>query len=222
MKYIHSANILHRDLKPGNLLVNANCDLKVCDFNLSRGVSDPEGPKKDDLTEYVVTRWYRSPELVINPADYDFKIDVWSVGCIMAELIRRKPLFPAKNFMHHLNLIIDVLGSPSEADLHFAEQETKDMVMNMPHVPKLPLEVLFQNADKDAVSLMEGMLAFDPLKRFTVEESLAHPYFADLHDEADEPYSTETFSFPFENNDIPAEKVKQLMYDEIVNFNKDK
>jgi serine/threonine protein kinase len=86
LKYIHAANVLHRDLKPSNILVNSNCDLKICDFGLARGVEDEQS---GELTEYVVTRWYRAPEIMLACQDYSKAIDVWSVGCIFAELLAR-------------------------------------------------------------------------------------------------------------------------------------
>lgn len=94
LKYIHSANVIHRDLKPANLLLNADCDLKICDFGLARGVTD-----NVDLTKYVVTRWYRAPELLCSCKDYTEMIDMWSVGCIFAELLGRAPLFPGTNHL---------------------------------------------------------------------------------------------------------------------------
>lgn len=103
LKYIHSANVLHRDLKPSNLLVNANCDLKICDFGLARPTSE-----NDFMTEYVVTRWYRAPELLLNQSDYTAAIDVWSVGCIFMELMNRRPLFPGRDQMHQLRLLTEV------------------------------------------------------------------------------------------------------------------
>lgn len=104
LKYIHSANVLHRDLKPSNLLVNSNCDLKVCDFGLARGVlSDEEMEGREDsnmlLTEYVVTRWYRAPEIMLACHEYAKPVDVWSVGCIFAELLGRKPYFPGEDYI---------------------------------------------------------------------------------------------------------------------------
>ena len=91
LKYIHSANVLHRDLKPSNILLNANCDLRICDFGLARTSSE-----KEYMTEYVVTRWYRAPELLLSCAEYTAAIDIWSCGCIFAELLGRKPLFPGR------------------------------------------------------------------------------------------------------------------------------
>ena len=109
LKYIHSANVIHRDLKPSNLLLNANCDLKICDFGLARPTSE-----NDIMTEYVVTRWYRAPELLLNSTDYTAAIDVWSVGCIFMELMNRQPLFPGRDHMHQMRLITEVRWTDSE------------------------------------------------------------------------------------------------------------
>lgn len=103
LKYIHSANVLHRDLKPSNLLLNANCDLKVGDFGLARTTSET-----DFMTEYVVTRWYRAPELLLNCSEYTAAIDIWSVGCILGEMMTRQPLFPGRDYVHQLKLITEV------------------------------------------------------------------------------------------------------------------
>jgi Protein kinase domain len=107
LKYIHSCNVLHRDLKPSNLLVNSNCDLKICDFGLARGIYDDSNSMDESttqqgsllLTEYVVTRWYRAPEIMLACHQYSKPIDVWSVGCIFAELILRKPYFPGDDYI---------------------------------------------------------------------------------------------------------------------------
>lgn len=103
LKYVHSAKVLHRDLKPSNLLLNANCDLKIGDFGLARTTSET-----DFMTEYVVTRWYRAPELLLNCSEYTAAIDVWSVGCILGEIMTREPLFPGKDYVHQLRLITEV------------------------------------------------------------------------------------------------------------------
>jgi mitogen-activated protein kinase 7 len=94
LKFIHSANVLHRDLKPGNLLVNADCELKICDFGLARGLS---GSTEGFMTEYVATRWYRAPEIMLSFKSYTKAIDMWSVGCIFAELLGNKPLFKGRD-----------------------------------------------------------------------------------------------------------------------------
>ncbi|KAL7593151.1 hypothetical protein Lser_V15G34051 [Lactuca serriola] len=102
LKYIHSANVIHRDLKPSNLLLNANCDLKICDFGLAR-----TSVENNFMTEYVVTRWYRAPELLLNSSDYTVAIDVWSVGCIFTELMNKKPLFPGKDIVHQNRILTE-------------------------------------------------------------------------------------------------------------------
>jgi len=103
LKYVHSANVLHRDLKPSNLFLNANCDLKIGDFGLARTTSET-----DFMTEYVVTRWYRAPELLLNCSEYTAAIDIWSMGCILGEIMTQQPLFPGKDYVHQLRLITEV------------------------------------------------------------------------------------------------------------------
>ena len=95
--YMHSAGIIHRDLKPRNLLINSNCDLKVCDFGLSRANIPYLLTSTAQMTDYMTTRWYRAPEIILCQRIYDGKVDVWSIGCILAEMITRKPLMPAKS-----------------------------------------------------------------------------------------------------------------------------
>lgn len=113
LKYVHSANVLHRDLKPSNLLLNANCDLKIADFGLARTTSET-----DFMTEYVVTRWYRAPELLLNCSEYTAAIDIWSVGCILGEIMTRQPLFPGKDYVHQLRLITEVWCLEFSLNLH--------------------------------------------------------------------------------------------------------
>ena len=104
MKHMHDCNIIHRDLviffnyfqKPKNLLVNSDCNIKICDFGLARPLFDSNKDKKVALTEYIATRWYRPPEVLLEWDSYDKSLDVWSIGCIFAELLDRKPLFPGK------------------------------------------------------------------------------------------------------------------------------
>lgn len=117
LKTIHSADIVHRDLKPANLLLNANCDLKVCDYGLARSLKAGfEKVKVGEgvMTEYVATRWYRAPEIMLSFKMYTKAIDMWAIGCILAELISGRPLFPGRDYSHQLDLILDVIGMSSE------------------------------------------------------------------------------------------------------------
>lgn len=215
LKYIHSANVLHRDLKPSNLLLNSNCDLKICDFGLARTTSET-----DFMTEYVVTRWYRAPELLLNCTEYTAAIDIWSVGCIFMEIIRRKPLFPGKDYVQQLRLITELLGSPDESDLGFLRSDgARRHVMQLPKFPKQPFSVKFPHVAPVAIDLLEKMLVFDPLKRITVEEALNHPFLSSLHEINEEPTCPSPFAFDFEQASYSEEDIKELIWQESLNFN---
>lgn len=114
LKFVHSAKVFHRDLKPKNILANSDCKLKICDFGLARPALDPNPYHTIYWTDYVATRWYRAPELCGSFfARYSPAIDIWSVGCIFAEILLGKPLFPGRNVVQQLELITDLLGKPA-------------------------------------------------------------------------------------------------------------
>ena len=218
LKYLHSANVFHRDLKPSNLLLNGNCDLKVCDFGLARGV---EGNNME-LTEYVVTRWYRAPEIMLSCQEYTKAIDIWSVGCIFAELLGRKPLFPGDDYIHQLQIISDVIGTASDEDLKFVTSEKARRFMKSQEIkPKVPFKKLFPDANEKALDLLDKMLEFNPAKRITVEDALKHPYMADLHNPDDEPTCAEEFDFDFEKADLTKEMIQELIYNEMCVFHEE-
>ncbi|OWM67874.1 hypothetical protein CDL15_Pgr010812 [Punica granatum] len=214
LKYIHSANVLHRDLKPSNLLLNANCDLKICDFGLARVTSET-----DFMTEYVVTRWYRAPELLLNSSDYTTAIDVWSVGCIFMELMDRKPLFPGRDHVQQLRLLMELIGTPSEAELEFLNENAKRYIRQLPLYRRQSFTEKFPHVHPAAIDLVEKMLTFDPRLRITVEGALAHPYLNSLHDISDEPTCMTPFNFDFEQRALTEEQMRELIYREALAFN---
>ncbi|CAL5187509.1 unnamed protein product [Lathyrus oleraceus] len=217
LKYVHSANVLHRDLKPSNLLLNGNCDLKIGDFGLARTTSET-----DFMTEYVVTRWYRAPELLLNCSEYTSAIDVWSVGCIFAEIMTRQPLFPGKDYVHQLRLITELIGSPDESSLGFLRSENaKRYLRQLPQFGKQDLSAKCPRMSAEPLDLLEKMLIFDPDKRITVDEALCHPYLSSLHDINDEPVTPMPFSFDFEQPSCTVEHIKELIWRESVRFNPD-
>lgn len=223
LKFIHSAKVIHRDLKPSNLLLNSNCDLKICDFGLARGVAVEEG-EDQELTEYVVTRWYRAPEVMCAVQHYDAKIDVWSVGCILAELLGRQPLFPGEDYIRQMNLIFNVLGTPSEDDMRFISNiKAKNYIKSLKKRPPKPFAQIYPSANKLAHDLLEKMLQFNPAKRITVDEALAHPYFKSLHNPKKEIECKDQFDFSFEKklsdkSKLNAEVLRDFMWEEIFHF----
>lgn len=112
LKLLHSGGIIHRDLKPSNVLVNNQCEVKVCDFGLSRPICQPQSAEIHPLTEKVATRWYRAPELLFGHSNYGFAVDMWSVGCILAEMLTGAPLFPGDNNQDQINRVFATLGPP--------------------------------------------------------------------------------------------------------------
>lgn len=218
LKYIHSANVLHRDLKPGNLLVNADCELKICDFGLARGYSSDPARDAGYLTEYVATRWYRAPEIMLSFRSYTKAIDVWSVGCILAELLGGKPFFKGHDYVNQLYRILNFLGTPSEETLsRIGSQRAQEYVRSLPFMPKIPFQQAFPDASPEALDLLERMLTFDPADRITVSEALEHPYLRIWHDPADEPTCPTEFDFSFEEVD-DMDSMKQMILDEVVQF----
>jgi len=216
LKYIHSAGVLHRDLKPSNLLVNANCDLKICDFGLARGTHGNEM-----MTEYVVTRWYRAPELLLSCSGYTGAIDVWSVGCIIAELLGRRPIFPGRDYMHQLALVVKALGMPPKEELEFIAHERARAYIESLGVgpePGVVWEDMFPDAPPAAVDLLKRMLVFDPSKRITVDQALEHPWMASLHDLNDEPTCSVPFQFDFEDVQLDGNSLRELIYREVLHF----
>ncbi|XP_048136117.1 mitogen-activated protein kinase 15 isoform X1 [Rhodamnia argentea] len=221
LKYIHTANVFHRDLKPKNILANADCKLKICDFGLAR-VAFNDTPTAIFWTDYVATRWYRAPELCGSFfSKYTPAIDIWSIGCIFAELLTGKPLFPGKNVVHQLDLITELLGTPSaEAIARVRNEKARRYLGSMRKKRPIPFSQKFPNADPLALRLLERMLAFEPKDRPSAEEALADPYFKGLAKVEREPSAQPVtkMEFEFERRRITKEDVRELIYREILEY----
>jgi serine/threonine protein kinase len=233
VRYMHAAKIIHRDMKPGNLLVNGDCQLKLCDFGLARAFRDttgvqamkdgdspvvgersfPESPHGDrshpcspslhmtennpttqirttsldfpggPLTEYVATRWYRAPEIMLCfKKGYGPSIDIWSVGCILAELLGGKPIFAGKDYVDQIARINNVLGSPPKSTIEkIGSERARTYVESLPHMPKVPFAQLYPKANSQAIDLLEKMLCWDPEERISAADALHHPWLKAYH-----------------------------------------
>lgn len=224
VKYLHSCGIIHRDLKPANLLVNEKCDLKICDFGLARfeNEADTTKDKNTYLTEYVATRWYRAPEIMLSLAQYSKAIDIWSIGCILAEMLLKQPLFPGKDYRHQLLLIFEVLGSPSPDDLECIKlQRAKDYIKaHAKQSRKIPMKRIFPNADPKAVEFIEKTLTFNPEKRLNIDDCLNHPYVSEFRDKTTEieatPIPADFFFFDKFKEQLELVDLKRMLYAEVI------
>ncbi|XP_065185369.1 mitogen-activated protein kinase 14B-like [Sycon ciliatum] len=194
LKYIHSAGIVHRDLKPSNIAVNEDCELKILDFGLARQ-TDLE------MTGYVATRWYRAPEIMLNWMHYTEGVDIWSAGCIMAELLTCRTVFPGSDHIDQLTRILQIVGSPPDSMLEQIGSETaKNFIRTLPKFARRPFSEIFIGANPLAVDLLERMLTLDANGRVTAVTALEHPYFVKYHDPNDEPLAV-TFDDTFEDHE---------------------
>ncbi len=231
LKWIHSANIIHRDLKPANLLINSDCGLAICDFGLARGIQSlndsmrtaasvqqmADAAASVQLTHYVVTRWYRAPELLAENANYGKAIDMWSVGCILGEILGRRVLFRGRDYLDQLMCVLKTIGTPDESEMYFvSKQECRQAIRSMGRRTATPWKRLFPNAEPSALDLLGKLLTFDPAKRLTVEEALRHPYVSEYHDASREPTCGSSFNFDFEQGgNLSAAGIRELMVSEM-------
>ena len=219
LKYMHSAQVIHRDLKPSNLLVNENCELKVGDFGMARGLCTSPAEHQYFMTEYVATRWYRAPELMLSLHEYTQAIDLWSVGCIFGEMLARRQLFPGKNYVHQLQLIMTVLGTPSPAVIQAVGAErVRAYIQSLPPRQPVPWETVYPGADRQALSLLGRMLRFEPSARVSAAAALRHPFLAKYHDPDDEPDCAPPFDFAFDREALTRERIKEAIVAEIEDF----
>jgi len=284
LKYIHSAAVLHRDIKPGNILLINNSRMLICDFGLARSVANYKGPseyikkkkspepmkdvssktestlseeEKEEymklevpgmshhLTSYVVTRWYRAPEIILCHSDYGSGIDIWAVGCILAEMLSKTegsskerpvlfpgtscyPFSPVKDHKKteglyntdQLNVIMNVMGKPIEEDCAFI----KDPVLlkalrEMPEIPRKNFAETYPLAALEAINLLDQMLCFNPYKRLTVEQCLEHPFFADIRKPELEVSAPEELLLSFEEEgELNKKRLTQLFMEDLAYF----
>ena len=218
---MHSAELLHRDMKPSNLLLNSDCLMKVADFGLARSLPEARDERGENtpLTDYVATRWYRAPEILLGSGTYSFAVDMWAVGCILGEMLVGRPVFPGTSTMNQLEKITSLVGCPSRDAITqispfapamlYCEESHKPDAYPVPHSgqpytrsegaddprhrdmdAERRYKETFSQASKDAIDLLIHLLHFDPNLRISAVQALEHPYIAQFHDPSVERVAT--------------------------------
>ncbi|CAM9240812.1 unnamed protein product [Ascophyllum nodosum] len=187
LKFMHSADLLHRDIKPSNMLLNSDCHMKLCDFGLCRNIAETAGPQPH-LTDYVATRWYRAPEILLGSPRYTKGVDMWAVGCILGEMLSGRPTFPGSSTMNQLEKILESTGKPSPEDVESIKSPfAGTMLESIPPTRQTSLNETFSGASEQALDIMTQCLQFNPDKRIRAASALDHPYVAEFHNPDDEP-----------------------------------
>lgn len=212
-QFLHSASLLHRDLKPSNILANEYCDICLCDFGFAREVNNLD----IDMTEYVVTRYYRAPEVMLSSHKYNQAVDIWSIGCTLYELLVGEPLFQAKHYLELIKMIIEKLGFPNNDELTMIQNPQAISFLNkLPKCPPRNASDGVKYPNKLALDLLDKCLKFDPSKRITAEDALRHPYLTAYFEEADIHKNIIEVDFGFEQNEnITEAELKVMILEEI-------
>jgi len=189
-KYLHSGNVIHRDQKPSNILLDTDCRCKIADFGLARSlVQDSDDGQADSvMTDYVATRWYRAPEILLASKRYTKGVDMWSLGCILGEILLGQPLFPGSSTLNQLEKIMASIPPPSKEDVDsLCSGYASSLLEKSMTVTKQPLKTLLASAPPQAVDLLEKLLVLNPHKRLTAQQALEHPYVKAFHKPEREP-----------------------------------
>lgn len=217
--FMHSGGLLHRDIKPSNLLLNADCEVRLCDFGLCRAQTRDKRSTEATvaLTDYVATRWYRAPEILLGSTAYSTGVDMWAVGCILGEMINGKPVFPGSSTMNQLDRILEVTDKPSDEDVAATNSPyAVTMLDGLPAVRSRRLADVFPRASDDALDFIKRCLVFNPTKRMTVEDALRHPYVRSFHSAEDEPRCPRIIRLPVSDDvKYTAKDYMERLYREI-------
>ncbi|CAG8908245.1 unnamed protein product [Penicillium egyptiacum] len=206
LKFIHSAGVIHRDLKPSNILIKDNCDLKICDFGLA-------GEQDHQMTGYVSTRYYRAPEIMLTWQRYSYAVDIWSTGCILAEMLLGKVLLPGKDNVHHFKLITEIFGKPPKGIMEtFYSDIMMEFVNSLPETETRSIGDTLGDVNPEAVHLLEKMLDIDPQKRATAVDALTHPYLSTYSDSNDEPECEKQIDWSLLDSEMTTDQWKTKMY----------
>uniref|UniRef100_A0A182N8E2 Stress-activated protein kinase JNK n=2 Tax=Anopheles dirus TaxID=7168 RepID=A0A182N8E2_9DIPT len=226
IKHLHSAGIIHRDLKPSNIVVKSDCTLKILDFGLARTAGTTFM-----MTPYVVTRYYRAPEVILGMG-YKENVDIWSVGCIMGEMIRGGVLFPGTDHIDQWNKIIEQLGTPSQSFMARLQPTVRNYVENRPRYTGYPFDRLFPDVlfptdsnehnrlkASQARDLLSRMLVVDPEHRISVDQALVHSYINVWYDESEvNAPAPGPYDHSVDEREHTVEQWKELIYQEVMEY----
>uniref|UniRef100_A0A3B3QGG0 Mitogen-activated protein kinase 15 n=1 Tax=Paramormyrops kingsleyae TaxID=1676925 RepID=A0A3B3QGG0_9TELE len=219
-KFLHSGNVIHRDQKPSNILLDTDCSVKLCDFGLARSLYQiQEDAGNPALTEYVATRWYRAPEILLGSSRYTKGVDMWSVACILGEMLLGKPLFPGTSTINQIERIMRTIPHPTPEDVCSIKSEYgSSVIQRMLLRPQVPLEdMLPSSVPPDALDLLKHLLVFNPDKRMTAEQALRHPYVSRFHNPAKEPGLDYDVVLPVDDDvQLSVTQYRNKLYDMIL------
>ena len=236
LKFIHSAGLLHRDIKPSNILLDANCFIKLCDFGLCRSIAVDDTPSSStttttttlpheniDFTDYIATRWYRCPEILVGSRRYSIGVDLWSVACIIGEMFRSRPLIAGASTMQQVEMIFELTGNPTSSDVEsWHSPFTASILQNVQAKCRVSLDELCNSLPADAKALMKSLFKLNPSKRGTAATALEHIYLADFHDVEQEivyPHGPIRIGIS-DREKLTANEYKNLLYSSIATAKK--
>ena len=184
---LHHSNLIHRDLKPSNVLVNESCEAKLCDFGLVRLEEEGGDGEIPIMTDYIATRWYRAPELLLGSRDYSKEVDMWALGCLIGEMFNGKAMFPGNSTINQIERVLAWTGTPSPSEMkHLSCSSNQAMLQLLTSKRKANQHDFFSSrVPPKCLQLIQKLLQFDPVKRITIEQVLKHEYLAEFYNERD-------------------------------------
>lgn len=223
LKYLHSGGLIHRDLKPSNILINSECHVKLADFGLARTVSDSSDDTSIKLTDYVATRWYRAPEILLGSTKYSRAVDMWSVGCILGELIVGKPIFPGTSTLNQIERVLELLGKPKQEDMDaINSQHTQTILSSINVQKKKSFSSFFAGASDLALDLLRKLLTFNPNQRLTAEQALKHKYLEQFSGTEEENICVRPISIDMDDNKrFSIKEYREAIYSDIAKNKKE-